>query len=208
VSGVLANLADMQRLQGNYREVEPLFRRALAIRQKVHLDSCLMTSEIYVGVAEALMVQDKPKEGAALLEPMIDGCDWELALPKMQIAYSVAKELAGDIGAAASAARAAQEFTAPSDPISAEPGVARARKLLMARILSARGKHEEAIGICNSQIAIAEISSREDFGWSLVAPLTDCQQILASVGRTEEASAMNTRLRRIEAVLRRRDGGR
>jgi hypothetical protein len=78
----------------------------------------------------------------------------------------------------------------------------------MARILSARGKHEEAIGICNSQIAIAEISSREDFGWSLVAPLTDCQQILASVGRTEEASAMNTRLRRIEAVLRRRDGGR
>jgi tetratricopeptide (TPR) repeat protein len=62
VGGFLNLLADIERLQGKYKEAEPHYLRALSIHRSLNLANCLVAKAIYTGLAETYMALKRPRD--------------------------------------------------------------------------------------------------------------------------------------------------
>jgi tetratricopeptide (TPR) repeat protein len=197
VGGALIALANIERLQGKYKEAEPLYLRSLSIHRAVGFGDCLVGREVYTGLAETYLALKRSREAEELLALAIKACRDEYGArggnhaPLLNV-YAVALESDSQPDEAAKAAGEADRVGS-SDPRFQQEE----RDLLRGRLLAAQGKFDESVSFCRKWIAIFEVPEGQESDRRLMLPLEECERILRLAGRDAEASDAGTRLNEI-----------
>ena len=189
VGSFLEALADVNRLQGNYAEAEPLYARSLSIHRLLKLDDCLLAEQSYSGLSEANLAMKRPDDAIQLLRPVIEECSDKSPKAGLLNVYAIALE-DGKRPEEASKAAAEAERIGFIDPRFQQEN----RDLLRARLLASQGRFEEAEAFCRKWIATFEVPDGAGSDRRLVIPLEQYERILRSAGRNKEAAEIGARL--------------
>jgi tetratricopeptide (TPR) repeat protein len=192
-AGFIDLLAETYRIQGKYKEAEPLYKRSLSIKEAQNMATCLITHSTYTGLAEAYVAQKRPRDAEALLKPAIESCkEKSFALPDLLNVYSIALEEDQQPKQSADAEHLADSFTPPEPRFRQED-----RDLLRARLAMTNGRADEAISLCKKWIAIMEVPDGPESDRRLMLPLSEGARILRRAGRDSEAAELTARLNQI-----------
>jgi tetratricopeptide (TPR) repeat protein len=196
--GFLSSLADIDRLQGKYKDAAPSYVRALSIDRSLKLDNCLVAKEIYTGLAETYLGLARTKDAQQLLRPAIEACrekfgEKGMGRSDLLNAYSVALEADNKPEQAATAASEADRVGTPDPRFQQEY-----RDLLKARLMAAQGRFDESVSFCLKWIAVFEVPEDDESDRRLMLPLSEYERILRSAGRTAEAGEVAARLKAIK----------
>src|SRR5260370_18406870 len=124
--GFLTLLAEANRLQGKYKEAEPLYLRSLSIQRSLGLDDCLVARAGYAGLAETYMALKRPRDAEEMLRPVIEPCREKLGgngkgRSYLLNAYAVALEDENKLDEAAKVASEADRVGTPDPRSEREP---------------------------------------------------------------------------------------
>lgn len=198
VGGFLNLLADIDRLQGKYKEAEPLYLRSLSIHRFANLADCLVAKEIYTGLGETYLALNRPREAQDLLKPAIDACrdkfgEKGMGRSDLLDTYAVALENDKKPEEAIKAALEAERVGYPDPRFEQE-----ARDLLRGRLLAAQGHFDEAASLCRKWITVFEVPDGPESDRRLMLPLDEYARILRAGNRTKEAAEVEIRLKEIK----------
>lgn len=199
VAGFLSLLAEIERLQTNYKAAEPLYVRSLSIHRSLNLADCLVAKSVYSGLAETYLALNRPREAEELLSPAIDACrekfgDKGMGRADLFDAYAVALENDNKTAEAAKAASEADRVSMLVPRVEEEN-----RDLLRGRLLAAQGRFDESLAPCHKWIGILEVPNGPESDRRLMLPLGECQRLLQLAGRGTEAAEVGARLKGIKA---------
>ena len=197
VGGVINILADIDRLQGKYKEAEPLYLRSLSIYRSLKLDDCLMAGAVYTGLAETYLASKRPRDAEELLSPAIDACQAKfgnrgMGRSDLLNAFAVALENDGKPEEAAKAALEADRSGTPDPRFQQED-----RDLLRGRLAASEGRFDESVALCRKWIATFEVPNGPESDRRLMLPLGECERLLRAAGRDTEAADAGARLKEI-----------
>jgi tetratricopeptide (TPR) repeat protein len=199
VTGWLNRLAEINLLQGKYQEAEPVYLRSLSMHRSLKLDSCLMTRDLYTGLAEIYLALKRPVDAEQLLRSAIDTCPKkDSSRADLLNAYAITLEDNGRLEEAAKAALEADRVDTLDPRFKQEQ-----RDLLRARLLASQGRFDEAVSLCRKWIAIFEVPESPESDRRLMLPLTEYERILRAAGRLSEAAEAGARLKEITTKYRR-----
>jgi tetratricopeptide (TPR) repeat protein len=198
VGGFLTLLADIERLQGKYKDAEPLYVRALSIHRSLNMANCLVAKAVYTGLGETYIALKRPGDAQELLRPAIDACRKEFGEKGMGRSdllnvYSIALENSQKLEQAGTAASEADRVGTPDPRFQQED-----RDLLRGRLLAVQGRVEDSISYCRKWIKIFEVPDGRESNRRLMLPLGECERLLRSAGRTSEAVEVGARLKDIK----------
>jgi len=198
VGGFLSLLADVERLQGKYKDAEPLYLRALSIHRSLNMADCLVAKAVYTGLGETYIALKRPGAAQELLGPAIDACRekfGEKGIERSDLlnVYSIALENDQKLEQAGAAASEADRVGTPDPRFQQED-----RDLLRGRLLAAQGRIEDSVSYCRRWIKIFEVPDGPESDRRLMLPLGECERLLRSAGRTSEAAEVGARLKNIK----------
>jgi tetratricopeptide (TPR) repeat protein len=194
VRGFLTLLAHIERIQGKYRDAEPLYLRALSIHRSLNLADCLVAKAVYTGLGETYVALKRPGDAQELLHPAIDACrdkfgEKGMGRSDLLNVYAVALENDQRPGQAAAAGTEADRVGTPDPRFQQED-----RDLLRGRLLAAQGRIEDSLTYCRKWIKIFEVPEGPESDRRLMLPLGECERLLRSAERKSEAAEVGARL--------------